>query len=69
VAQKVGMKWALAFFESHTPQSMTRLLAFFCTLAACYIAIRHPSQWQSITALIGGGAVSLMARSKPKSGA
>jgi hypothetical protein len=65
-----ALRWVLGFFEVHAPQSMTRAIAFLCALAACVIAWRDPSQWQAIGALIGGGAVALLKRTKgtPTSG-
>lgn len=47
---------------------MTRLLALLCILAGCVVALRFPSQWQTVTALIGGGGVALMTRNKPSGG-
>lgn len=43
---------------------MTRLCAFICCLAGCYVAVRYPDQWQTVGALIGGGAAALLSRQK-----
>lgn len=53
------------FFLAHTPESMTRLIAFCCGLSGCALALIHPQSWQTVTALIGGGSVALLTRSTP----
>jgi hypothetical protein len=50
--------------EQSGASSACRLCAVLCTLAACVIAVVHPEAWQAITALIGGGTVALLTRSK-----
>jgi hypothetical protein len=55
----------LEFFQDPSGDfSMTRLIAFVIGTTGCYVAITSPSSWQTITALIGGGAVSLLTRTK-----
>ena len=58
------LAWLKGFFESGAPQSMTRLLALICVVLAAVVIIWHPALWQTVTALIGGGAVALVTRSK-----
>ena len=43
---------------------MTRLLALICVVLAAVVILWHPALWQTVTALIGGGAVALVTRSK-----
>lgn len=51
------------FQEGDGSWSMTRLCAFLCCVAGCVVALwRH--DWQTTTALIGGGCVSLLVRTK-----
>lgn len=44
--------------------SSTRVAALGLVAVACYVAIRDGSHWQMVSALIGGGAVSLLLRVK-----
>ena len=63
-------RWLRAFLEERNGSvkpSMARLVALCCGLAGCAVAIRNPEAWQTVTALIGGGAVSLLARKKNES--
>lgn len=64
-----ALRWCLRFFEENTRQSMTRLVAFLCGLAACAVAWRAPGEAATVTALIGGGAVALLVRKKSDPGA
>ena len=56
--------WVRGFFEAHRVQLMTRLLALLCVLEAGVVVWRAPLAWQTISALIAGGAVALVTRSK-----
>jgi len=60
------MTWLAGFFEERKPQSMARLLAFFCGVAGCLVALAHPEAWKTVSALIGGGAVAIITRTKTK---
>ena len=65
------LDWLSDFFcEADGSSSMCRLLAFACVVIAAVVALRCPSCWEAITALVGGGAVALLVRTRvpPPSG-
>ena len=57
--------WLLDFLaDPDGSSSMARLCAFLFGLAGCAVALRFPEQWQTVTALVGGGAVAILNRTK-----
>lgn len=59
------LRWCGGFFEVNTQTSMTRLLAFLIVLITA-VAVWKGRDAATVAALIGGGAVALMARTKPE---
>lgn len=62
------LAWLEFFQESSGDYSMTRLASFLCCVAGCVVAVRSPEHWQTVTGLIGGGAVALLTRTKVDGG-
>lgn len=67
-------RWLRAFLEERNGSvkpSMARLVALCCGLAGCAVAVigavTKDEQAATVAALIGGGAVSLLARKKNES--
>lgn len=55
---------AAGFFqEGDGSWSMTRLCAFLCCVAGCVVAVVW-HEAATVTALVGGGAVALLVRTK-----
>jgi hypothetical protein len=48
--------------------SSSRIAGFACLIVGCVIAVKHPEHSGTVAALIGGGAVSFLARTKSDSG-
>lgn len=52
------------FFEVHAPESMSRLTTFLCVASAIAFAFVHPTGWEMVGVLLGGGASGLVLRGK-----
>ena len=62
---RAALAWVLDFLaDPDGSSSMARLVALGCAITGCVVALRFPAEWQTVGALIGGGAVAIINRQK-----